>query len=358
MDKTAIKANIQDNKQKYGGIDLCKLLAAILIVLLHATETDNIYAVGIQYVLTRFCVPFFFVCSGFFFHTGLAKAADPKSYFLKYEKRFILLFLFWGVLISSPIVVTDYIRNNPDASPLRLILLIIRRMFVIGNGAYWYLVALIISTAFLYFCYAKKHTLVLVTAMIVGFVLQFGYTSFQGIIASIPLWNQINRLFYFVFSWEFNFVMYGIPFCGIGYLISKFQMRVGRKASVLMMLIFTVLRAAEYSLQSLSLSFWSDNATSIMFIPQAVAFFFLATNIRGIPRYAKEMRQLSTFIYLIHWIILYNILNPLLSSWLGINVYAPSLIPAKVVIVVSVCVCLNFCLRKTNNRYIHFLIGG
>lgn len=342
----------------YSGIDLVKLICSVLIVWLHATETKDMFAVGFQYVFTRFCVPFFFICSGYFFCNGLRSAADPKAYFMKYEKRLLLLFLFYGVLISGPIAVADYIRNNPETNPLRLIFLIIRRVFVIGNGAYWYLVALMISIGFLYLCERKKWRALLIAGVAAGFILQIGYTSFDGIIQSIALWGRINDLIYYVFSWEFNFITFGIPFCGIGWLICEYHADIPKRAAWLGFVFFTVLRAVEYVLPLLPSAFWQANSFSIFCIPQAIMLFFAARHCRGIPSRAKTFRQLSSFIYFSHWIILYNILNPLMRHGFDADIYQPMMIPVKTGLTVAVCLALNWILKKTGNRKILFLIGG
>lgn len=186
-------------RKNMDGIDCFELIAAILIVFLHAVETSEVCGAGLQYVFTRFCVPFFFICSGYFFARGSAAASDSKEYFFRYEKRLLGLFLFYGVLLSAPVVISGYLKNYSDASPLKLFLLIIRRLLVAGHGAYWYLIALIISTAFLYFVGARSEKL-LVSAIAAGLILQIGYTSFGGIIAEIPAWSKLNDLFYLVFS--------------------------------------------------------------------------------------------------------------------------------------------------------------
>lgn len=80
-------------KEMYTGIDLFKLIAAFLIVLLHSVETSDFYASGIKYVFTRFAVPFFFITSGYFFSKGLHKASEKRNYFFKYEKTLIKLFV-------------------------------------------------------------------------------------------------------------------------------------------------------------------------------------------------------------------------------------------------------------------------
>ena len=98
-------------RKNMDGIDCFELIAAILIVFLHAVETSEVCGAGLQYVFTRFCVPFFFICSGYFFARGSASASDSKEYFFRYEKRLLGLFLFYGVLLSAPVVISGYLKN-------------------------------------------------------------------------------------------------------------------------------------------------------------------------------------------------------------------------------------------------------
>ena len=83
------------SKKLYSGIDLFKLIASILVVLLHAIETTDFIAKEVQFVFTRFAVPFFFITSGFFFYKGLTRTKSPREYFWKYEKQLLLLFVVW-----------------------------------------------------------------------------------------------------------------------------------------------------------------------------------------------------------------------------------------------------------------------
>ena len=76
------------DKRIYTGIDLFKLIAAVLVVLLHAVETSAWYPCEVKFVFTRLAVPFFFIASGFSFlmalirlKTNLNISADMKKTF-------------------------------------------------------------------------------------------------------------------------------------------------------------------------------------------------------------------------------------------------------------------------------------
>ena len=117
------------SKKIYSGIDLFKLIASLLIVLLHATETQDWIACEVRYVLTRFAVPFFFMVSGFFFYKGLNRAENKKVYFWKYEKNLAKLYLIWALLIYAPFELAVYFTPNTDTGVIQFALVILRRFF-------------------------------------------------------------------------------------------------------------------------------------------------------------------------------------------------------------------------------------
>ena len=344
----------------YYGIDGCKLIAAVLIVVLHAIETSHPVAAGVKWVFTRFAVPFFFIASGFFFFKGLDSAEDIKAYFRKYEKRLLKMFLIWAVVISGPITVFSYIRDNTGKSPVHIALLLIRRFFIIGPGPYWYLIALMLSVAFFYVCYTRKWAVVAVLGMVVGFILQILYACFRNTLGSVAVFSDLMRGVYLVFSWEFNFIMYGVPFFGIGYFIAQKDFTISSKKAVAWFAITTLLRGAEYAVPFVfsNVAFWRENCISLAFIPQAVAFFFMALHWQPALPEKLYARQLSTFLYCAHAIVLYDILDPLMVRLCPKHAYAPSAIWIKVILVLLVCWTVFWILKKANKKYLNLLIGG
>ena len=84
-------------KKVYSGIDLFKLIAALLIVIMHCLG-DTLGKQGELFVrnVTTLAVPFFFICSGYFFSLGLEQAKNEKEYVKKYVRRLINLYIIWG----------------------------------------------------------------------------------------------------------------------------------------------------------------------------------------------------------------------------------------------------------------------
>lgn len=353
-------ANVSTHKV-YNGIDLFKLIAAVLVVLLHSIETNEWYSCEIKFVFTRFAVPFFFIASGFFFYKGLDNAEDKQRYFIRYEKNLLKIFIVWGVVIYSPVTITTYIQKYSGAGIISLILYILRRVIVIGPGPYWYLIALMWSVVFLYFCYIKRADWLIYSGIVIGLLLEILYACFQGIFEKFALFRCFFKMTYIIYSWEFNFIMYGIPFMGIGYLISKKNYMIDIKVSSIVWILSTIARIFEYNAPKIFPSnFWESNNISFAFIFQAIAFFMMAQSLK-LPikeRLSLAIRQISSCIYFSHAIFLYNILNPVLKEFTNIAIYDAKYIFPKVVIVIMLCMLLFFVVKKINNKYLNVLING
>ena len=317
------------SKKIYSGIDLFKLIASLLIVLLHATETQDWIACEVRYVLTRFAVPFFFMVSGFFFYKGLNRAENKKVYFWKYEKNLAKLYLIWALLIYAPFELAVYFTPNTDTGVIQFALVILRRFFVIGPGPYWYLISLMLAAGVIYFLHQKGKSILLWVLIALGFFVQIAFSNFHGLLSQVPVFNYLFRMIEFVYSNEFNFFMYGIPFMGLGYMVSKTNCSVSIKVS-------------------------------LGFIMQAVAFFMIAKNlnIKVSVSVSLTLRQLSSFIYFSHVIIMYAVIDGFLKQYAVDLVYEPWFIVPKMVLTLIPCVALFTVIKKINNRHLNILING
>lgn len=119
------------------GIDLFKLIAATLVVMSHTgilnsySRELNFYFVNVTF---RWCVPFFFIVSGYFM-------ADDFKSLCRYLLRIFLLELLWTILY--------YIAPG---YPMELNWELVRRFFQIGGAIdpFWYLPSLAVSVLLVY----------------------------------------------------------------------------------------------------------------------------------------------------------------------------------------------------------------
>ena len=350
------------NQQKiYCGIDLFKLIAAILVVLLHTIENSSWYSSEIKFVFTMLAVPFFFITSGFFFCKGLSSATDEKKYFIKYEKNLLKMYVVWAMIIYFPFEIISYTNKYPEAGGLKTFLLLFRRMFIIGPGPYWYLMALMWSSVFLFFCFNRKRDDLVKLGVLIGLLLEISYSCFRGVLSNIPFLGYFFKLVYYVYSWEFNFIMFGIPCMGIGYLIAKNQWNITKNWAMFILLFSTFLRIVEYNLPKIFPGeFWTQNNVSICFIIQAVAYFMLGKNIniKINNKTSRRIRQMSSCIYFSHAIFLYELLDPLLCKYTRLSVYSDKMIFPKMIIVLLLCIIFFEIIKKIDNKHLNVLING
>lgn len=351
------------DKKVYSGIDVCKLIAAVLVILLHTVETSAWIPCEIKYVFTRFAVPFFFVTSGFFFYKGLHSAVSPKDYYIRYVKNILLILFVWQFVLYLPFTIKTYVLKYSTDGLLTIMVVLIRRLFIIGSGPYWYLVALLYSSAFLYnLCFKKRNGIkILCGAVVLGLLLEIGYSCFRGVLSDVPAFDWIFKIIYTIWSWEYNFVTFGIPFMGIGYIIAVKDIPWKQSFSISVFIIATLFRIVEYNLPlMIPSSFWESNSISFAFIPQAIAFFMMGKNAKiQLPKDTSlNLRQLSSSIYYTHAIFLYEFLNPFMDRYTNLDTYGGVMIFPKVIIVLMLCCGFFAIIKGINNKYLNVLING
>ena len=349
-------------KKVYSGIDVGKLIAAVLVVVLHAVETSAWKPVGIKFIATGFAVPFFFISSGFFFYNGLTKADDAKRYFLRYEKHLFKVLFVWELVINLPFTVKTYLVKYGTVSFLRLLALLARRILIIGSGPYWYLISLLWAAAFLYLCSRFKHGKALLAfGMVVGIVLEICYSCFQNALSVFSLFRFLFEAVYGVWSWENNFLMFGIPFMGAGWFLAEYDVEWTKKQAFAVFLLSTALRCFEYNMPVMFPNeFWQGNEISLAFIPQALSFFLLmkAWQPQITRQQSLTLRQLSSTIYYTHAIFLYELLDPLMDRYTDLPTYAGSMILPKVLVTLLLSTLFFLTVKKINKPGLNILING
>lgn len=350
------------NKKVYSGIDIGKLIAAILVVVLHAVETSAWIPAAVKYITTLFAVPFFFIASGFFFYKGLTKADDTGLYFQSYEKHVLKVLFVWELIIYLPFTIKTYLSKYAGVSLPKFVALLARRILIIGSGPYWYLIALFWAAAFLYLCNRFKHgKALLVFGIVIGIMLEICYACFQSALSVFPVFRCLFEAVYGVWSWENNFFMYGIPFMGVGWLLAEYKVEWTTQRALIVFLLNTILRFLEYSMPILfPYEFWQKNGISLAFIPQALAFFLLMKAWR--PQITRQqsltLRQLSSTIYYTHAIFLYELLDPLMDRYTNLPTYAGIMILPKVLVTLLLSTLFFLIVKKINKPSLNILING
>lgn len=218
-------------KRNYNTIDLAKYLSALLVVCIHTypffeiSETFNTYWIQ---TVCRLAVPFFFVCSGFFFfQKWSADEIVNQDNLIRYEKRLLKIYLIWTV-IYLPYTIWDYAHAN-----FRIYHIFSYLRDVLLNGSYyhlWFLPALMLSTFIVYALYQRhgmKRTLTISLGLyFIGYLINV-YT---------PVWESLPGIsFFFGFFTKVlvtarDGFFFGPMFVAMGLLLSKTRRLVHRVA--------------------------------------------------------------------------------------------------------------------------------
>ena len=160
--------------------DYLKFVLAILVVSLHTR-----FLTGALYPLQRLAVPLFFIMSSYFFFGKLRAtpdAAQQKAQLKGFCKRNWQLYAFWTVVLLPVVVYTR--RGWFSLSVVRCILTILRDVFYAGAfTASWFLIALIIATALIFWGAQKLSNLWLLG---LSFLVYVGALFFSGFSFLIP----------------------------------------------------------------------------------------------------------------------------------------------------------------------------
>jgi len=338
-----------DNKNIIG-IDLFKLIAAILVVILHCMGND-LGSIGqmFKYVICSIAVPFFFITSGYFFGRGLNKknnSKDKKQYFIKYEKNLIKIYIVWSI-IGIPFMVNLY-YGLYDGNILYIFLLMIRNVFFTGTfGVYWYLLAMIGASILIYFFMYKNKLNLMYLLSFIFFMFGILYSGFQNMLSDNILFSYLFKLTWILFSCERNFLMVGWFYMSIGYYFSTHKVNFKMPTLVLLFCICTILKVGEYYLNSSGIL--NGNNLIIVQSLQSVIYFLIGLNLNiGIlDKYSKIMRELSSTIYFTHFLFIY-----IIDSTQKGNTITTFLV------VLSLSTIFYFVIKKLNNERLKILING
>lgn len=281
-----MKTEIADRKAN-PSIDIAKLIMAILTVGIH-TEPFG-FNMWLDYgfgLITRFCVPFFFVASSYFFWIKDRKMA-------LYIKRMLSLYIIWS-LIYFPF---DFLILKE--MPVRKIL---ERYFWEGNGhSLWYLWGSVVGFLIVFLLMkvmdSRKVFLVSVGVLLLGCVKS----------TWAPMIYSLTKFEIHDFLGSRNGLFYAFPYGAMGMLIAKNSVyEDSKKRKELVMLAVSV---ACLIMEGSLLVFHFQTASRILWfsVLLCIYYFFMLVKDMELPvtdKVSLFLRKMSTLIYLGHGLFL------------------------------------------------------
>lgn len=273
-----------ETKKQYNCcLDFIKGLACVFVVFMHC-EFPGRLGVIVQ-AISRFCVPFFFMVSGYFCFKPAGVPVDirRKTWHIVRITLFACLFYLVWVLIRQLLLHNQQFSVTPG----RIVKWLVFNVPFVVAGQYWFLFALLYAYIFygiLEHFHLRKFEYILAGILIVVYIVLA-----QGLhVAGIKVPNYIYR----------NWLVEAFPFFMLGHWIHEYQERVRilNRALLASVAVFTILCLVErYLLRR-------DFGVNICTFPQVFAMFVYGVKnpLRHSGAVQRLGRDCSMLVYILH----------------------------------------------------------
>ena len=206
-----------------GYVDIFKFIFCIFVVGIH-TEVFNKLGLMNWYIVNcifRLAVPFFFVCSGYFYvkKIYLYTHDEIKKYTINYIRRLIIPFFFW---LFIGLILSEY-KNAYNGDIVSTIILLLKKVVFYPWGALWYVLALIIAILLLSFFYSKKKYYLPIIIGSFLYIFALLCNSYYFVTASNSVLRSIIDNYMNIFISARNGIFVGLLFVAIGGIIYKME---------------------------------------------------------------------------------------------------------------------------------------
>lgn len=345
--------------KSYNSIDLMKFICSILVICIHThplSTYSNILNSGLDNVIARLAVPFFFISAGYFFFnkidlTSSSTSRINHSYLKSYIKRLSLLYIIWSIIYLP---YTLYLWVKSDASIIKYIFSSIRNFLLTGISTHlWYMAALILATILVYYTlryFSLKNTLLI---GLILYIIGLLGDSYFGLINKVPVIGLLFNIYNFLFVTTRNGLFFGFIFVAFGAYLSHTKFIIStKKICMLFCLSFLLMGIEVFTLKVLDIP---KNFNMYIFLVPTVIFLFLLLlnmNLKPHPLYSL-LRKLSILIYFSHFI--FYIIYPKLFSLLSLNAIYNNSIFKFLFILISSIICSLFLIWLSHFKSLKFL---
>lgn len=302
-----IDFHFEQKEINYSNLDILKYICAILIIVLHLRpflNVSNELDLAFNNIITRICVPIFFLITGFF--VAKKDSVNP-DYIKSYVKRMIPLYLVWSAFYIPFIIklsfengtmIQDIIQKMNLSFPIILLLSpLVLLVMLLYSGLYyhlWYFPAVMLSLLILY--YWKKKFSIHSLLIISFFLLLIGATeTYYGVLPTYI--QEFLSLYYRVFYTTRNFLFFGLFYVVLGYFMgSKKELYSKYSFLKLIVCVFFLIFEAILLHDTKRL-----NSNILLFCIPLVYYLFVS-----VIYFSKEkkwkfpFRNLSKYYYLVH----------------------------------------------------------
>lgn len=284
------------NKKYYTGIDLFRLISALLVVAIHTSPLSSISETSdfiLTRVIARVAVPFFFMTSGFFLISKYNHSTKKLLAFMKNILSIygIAIFLYIPINIYMGHFKLDYLFHN------------IIKDIVFNGTLYhlWYLPASVTGALIAWYAVKKlKYTKTFIIVLILYYIGLFG-DSYYGIVKNISCINYFYDLIFKITNYTRNGIFFApIFFVMGGFIADKRTLLSFKKCSFWFTVSLTFM-----SFEALVLKYFNTQRHDSMYIfllPSLYFLFYVVLHFQG--KRVSWARNFALIIYIIHPLII------------------------------------------------------
>lgn len=278
-------------KQKTINMDICRLLAAFMIVAIHVYPFENI-SPQLDYFFTRvifrIAVPFFLMLTGYFL---IPKMLKDKQMLIKYTKKIVKLYLI-SMLIYLPInIYMGYFQQFNLFNFIKDILF---------DGTFyhlWYFPALLLGLWLNYIIFTKGKQKIIFPLILLLFLIGLLGDSYYGFISKISVLRSFYDCLFYFFDYTRNGFFYTPIFLYIGYAIYSTDRILSAKKKIFLLLVNLILMGIE---GMLLYQFKIPRHTSMYFFLIPTAYFLFSFLREREWKRNKKVCHMATWLYILH----------------------------------------------------------
>lgn len=311
------------NKEKnYDLIDLLKMIAAVLVVMIHTDAFYDINSVLYSFAyggVSRLAIPFFFTTTAFFF---FQKQREDGAYCRRFVNRMAKLYMIWFVLLL-PVTVFNRFIVSKDSFFLTLLKFLRGTVFSASFSGSWYLTSCIFCADL--FSILEKITdstrkeRIIILLSVIFYTIPVFTSSYGTLVDTLGVRGGGSAL-ETIFCTPYLNIFVGIPFFAIGrYLVEQMGNKREYASDKLALVISTILFGIEIVIVN---CFKLAHQINSFLMSGPLIYFLLKWAFSKSSRipYAKGLRMCSTITYfsqflwifaveLIEWVLKVNFMQ-------------------------------------------------
>lgn len=284
--------------RSYGGMDVFRVVAALLVVAIHTYPLTSISGeadFAFTHILGRVGVPFFLMATGYYlFADQVVRRQEKPGKLRRFLRKSALLYGI-AILMYAPL---QWYKGYDEAAGMPLALALLRDVLFDGTFYHlWYLPAAMLGAIIVWLLLKRLSARAAFGITLALYVIALLGDSYYGIVEQVPLLKASYDELFQWFDYTRNGVFFAPIYLLLGGMLAEKQRSLSKRASTIGLLVSTVLLLAEGELLH-HLGSPRHDSMYIMLLP--VMYFLWMRLLLWNGSGSKRLRDTSMVLYIVH----------------------------------------------------------